>query len=117
MVSFYQLNNLWYSNRLTLLFCTLNKKEVIMSQPSKIAELGILNILNQMKNPLTNIRLCVDMLGDNNCVEDNNCREIIKNSAINLENSIRDLCTSFADLGVTIHLESEKTQFETLGVD
>ncbi len=85
-----------------------------MSQESKIAQLGILNILNQMKNPLTNIRLCVDMLENDNCSDVANCNHIIKTSAISLENSIRDLVTSFADLGVTIHLEADKTEFHSL---
>lgn len=78
-----------------------------MSQPSKIAQLGIINILNQMKNPLTTIRLCVDMMEDDNCKDQDNCNLIIKKSAISLENSIRDLCTSFAELGITIHLETD----------
>lgn len=78
-----------------------------MSQPSKIAQLGILNILNQMKNPLTNIRLCVDMLENTSDTEALRCREIIKTSAISLEDSIRDLCQSFDDLGVIIHLETD----------
>ena len=84
-----------------------------MSQPSKIAQLGILNILNQMKNPLTNIRLCVDMLEEKDCGDVANCKHIIKNSAISLENSIRDLCTSFAELGVSIHLEAHNTDFQS----
>ena len=82
-----------------------------MSQPSKIAQLGILNILNQMKNPLTNIRLCVDMLEKDDCSDVTNCNHIIKSSAISLENSIRDLCTSFAELGLTIHLEADNSNF------
>ena len=77
-----------------------------MSQPSKIAQLGILNILNQMKNPLTNIRLCVDMLEENDSADLANCNKIIKTSAISLENSIRDLCTSFAEIGLSIHVDS-----------
>ena len=77
-----------------------------MSLPSKIAQLGILNILNQMKNPLTNIRLCVDMMEEDDCKDVDHCNQIIKSSAISLENSIRDLCTSFAELGVTIHLDT-----------
>ena len=80
-----------------------------MTQQSKIAQLGILNILNQMKNPLTNIRLCIDMLENNECKDKADCNEIIKNSAISLENSIRDLCTSFDELGFTIHLETDRT--------
>ena len=87
-----------------------------MSQPSKIAQLGVLNILNQMKNPLTNIRLCIDMLEDG-CYDVANCNHIIKTSAISLENSIRDLCTSFAELGLTIHLNVDKTELHLLHKD
>ena len=85
-----------------------------MTQQSKIAQLGILNILNQMKNPLTNIRLCVDMLENNESKDADNCNEIIKNSAISLENSIRDLCTSFDELGVTIHLETNRPSLQPM---
>ena len=88
-----------------------------MTQQSKIAELGILNILNQMKNPLTNIRLCVDMLENKECGDKANCNEIIKNSAISLENSIRDLCTSFDELGVTIHLDTDKSRLQYLDIE
>ena len=88
-----------------------------MTQQSKIAQLGILNILNQMKNPLTNIRLCVDMLEDKECRDTANCNEIIKNSAISLENSIRDLCTSFTELGVTIHLETSTYSLEYTDIE
>lgn len=88
-----------------------------MTQQSKIAELGILNILNQMKNPLTNIRLCVDMLENKECRDKANCNEIIKNSAISLENSIRDLCTSFDELGVTIHLDTDKSRLQYMDIE
>ena len=85
-----------------------------MSKESKIAQLGILNILNQMKNPLTNIRLSLDILENDIDADSIKYREIIKNSAISLEDSIRDLCDSFADLGVTIHLETDNTVLESL---
>ena len=88
-----------------------------MSKESKIAQLGILNILNQMKNPLTNIRLSLDMLEHSTENERIKYREIIKNSAISLEDSIRDLCQSFGDLGVTIHLETDSTGLESLRLE
>lgn len=78
-----------------------------MSHQSKIAELGVLNILNQMKNPLTNIRLCAEMMES----EDKECikySEIIKNSAIKLEDSIRDICNSFAVLKLSIHMQTNE---------
>ena len=88
-----------------------------MSKPSKIAQLGILNILNQMKNPLTNIRLSIDMLENDKDADRSKYRDIIKNSAISLEDSIRDLCQSFGDLGVTIHLETDSTGLESLHLE
>ena len=81
-----------------------------MGKKSKIAELGMLNILYQMKNPLTNIRLSIEELeSGSNCDNREACHTIIKNSAISLENSIRDLCRSFSELGVTIHIEEDVT--------
>lgn len=88
-----------------------------MSKPSIIAQLGILNILNQMKNPLTNIRLSLNMLENDTDVDRDKYQEIIKNSAISLEDSIRDLCQSFEDLGVTIHLETDSTSLKTLQLE
>ncbi len=85
-----------------------------MSKPSIIAQLGILNILNQMKNPLTNIRLSIEMLETGEEPDKVKYMDIIKNSAINLEDAIRDLCKSFEDVGVIIHLEADHTQFEAL---
>jgi nitrogen-specific signal transduction histidine kinase len=84
-----------------------------MGHQSKIAELGVLSILNQMKNPLTNIRLCIDMLESE--VEDKECtkyREIIKKSAISLEESIRDFCNSFSELNLSIHMQTNQSLFE-----
>ena len=81
-----------------------------MGKQSKIAEIGVLNILNQMKNPLTNIRLSIEAIenGQDN-IDDNDCHTIIKNSAIKLEKSIRDLCRSFNELGMSIHIEQDHT--------
>ena len=79
-----------------------------MGKQSKIAELGMLNILYQMKNPLTNIRLAVEMLEkEQDKLIERDCHEIIKNSAVALEESIRDLCRSFNELGVSIHIEQD----------
>lgn len=81
-----------------------------MGKQSKIAEIGILNILNQMKNPLTNIRLCLESIEKGqDKPADQDCLCIIKNSAIKLEDSIRDLCKSFNELGMSIHIEQDHT--------
>ena len=81
-----------------------------MGKKSKIAELGMLNILYQMKNPITNIRLSLEELeSGSECDNCQACHDIIRNSAISLENSIRELCNSFKDLGVSIHIEEDVT--------
>ena len=67
-----------------------------------------------MKNPLTNIRLSIEMLETGEEPDKVKYIDIIKNSAINLEDAIRDLCKSFEDVGVIIHLEADHTQFEAL---
>lgn len=77
---------------------------------SKIAQIGILHILNQMKNPLTNIMLCVEIMESRqNEAEDMDCAGIIRNSAKALENSIRDLVNSFNDLGISVHLDEDNS--------
>ena len=82
-----------------------------MGKQSKIAEIGILNILNQMKNPLTNIRLSLEAIENGqDKILDKDCHTIIKNSAVKLENSIRDLCRSFNELGMSIHIEQDYTE-------
>ena len=81
-----------------------------MGKQSKIAEMGVLNILNQMKNPLTNIRLCLESIEKGQeASADKDCLGIIKNSAIKLEDAIRDLCNSFDELGMSIHIEQDQT--------
>ncbi len=82
-----------------------------MQQESKLAEIGILNILNQMKNPLTNIRLSVEMM-ESGKADPRESGAIIKNSAISLEASIRDLCRSFSELGISIHLGDDHSTYQ-----
>lgn len=81
-----------------------------MDHQSKIAQIGILNILHQMKNPLTNIRLSVEMM-EAGKTDPAQYQSIIKNSAISLEASIRDLCRSFSELGISIHLGEDHSTF------
>ncbi len=88
-----------------------------MSKESKIAQLGILNILEHMKNPLTNIRLSLDMLEYEIDADRTKYRDIIKKSTISLEESIKDLCKSFDDLGVTIHIETDSPNLDSLHID
>jgi len=82
-----------------------------MKTESKIAELGMMNILSQLKNPLTNIRLCLEMLESGNSAEDPQVYySIIKNSSLEIESSIQDICTTFRDLGMALHVEVPNNQ-------
>ncbi|MEO6537939.1 MAG: histidine kinase dimerization/phospho-acceptor domain-containing protein [Ferruginibacter sp.] len=78
-----------------------------MDSESKIAELGMLNMLYEMKNPLTNIRLSLEFLEAGTANDPKEYYSIIKKSALNIESSIRELCKSFNDLGITIHIGSD----------
>ena len=81
-----------------------------MSSKSEIARMGIVNILNDMKNPLTNIKLCMEMIeSDHHENEGKNCNDIIKKNTEKLEASIRDLVKSFEYLGISVHLAEDKT--------
>lgn len=80
-----------------------------MKTASKIAELGMMNILYQIKNPLTNIRLCLELLESNPIVHNQQTYyAIIKKSTAEIETSIKDICSSFHDLGISLHVETEK---------
>ena len=82
-----------------------------MKQECKIAELGMLDMLFEMKNPITNIRLCLELLesGEGN-VDPKNFYKIIKSSAIDIEESIRTLCNSFHENGFSLYMDSEPTE-------
>ena len=88
------------------------KSNVVRKGKSSIAQIGILHILNQMKNPLTNIMLCLEMIENNQQDIDNegkDCHEIIKTSSKALESSIRDLIKSFNDLGISVQLGEDRS--------
>lgn len=82
-----------------------------MRQECKIAELGMLDMLFEMKNPITNIRLCLELLeaGDG-AVDPTNFYKIIKSSAIDIEDSIRILCNSFHENGFSLYMDSAPTE-------
>ena len=79
-----------------------------MKQECKIAELGMLNMLFEMKNPITNIRLCLELLEAEECnIDPKNFYKIIKSSAIDIEDSIKTLCNSFHENGFSLYMDSE----------
>ncbi|MEO6127877.1 MAG: histidine kinase dimerization/phospho-acceptor domain-containing protein [Ferruginibacter sp.] len=80
---------------------------------SKIAELGMIDILYEIKNPLTNIRLALEFLEAGVVSsETQGFYDIIKNSAVKIESSVRDLCNSYHDLGMTLHLPPDTKELE-----
>ncbi|MBS1756086.1 MAG: hypothetical protein JSU03_02285 [Bacteroidetes bacterium] len=80
---------------------------------SKIAELGMIDILYEIKNPLTNIGLALEFLeAEKVPVETQIFYDIIKNSALKIENSIKELCKSYHDLGITLHLPPDTKKFK-----
>ena len=84
-----------------------------MKTESKIAEMGMINILHQIKNPLANISLCLELLESGSGSQDPKVYyTIMKNSSMAIESSIRDICTTFHDLGITLHVEVPKPEIE-----
>ena len=84
-----------------------------MHKESKILELGMINMLYDIKNPLTNIRLCLDLLESGSHKQDPVVYYgIMKESAIKIETYIRELCGSFHELGITLHIPPDTTAIE-----
>ncbi len=76
---------------------------------SKLAEMGLIKILSEIKTPLTNITLCIDLLQKDNAAENKHVYyEIMKNSTHTIENSVKDLCKSFSDLGISIYMPPDE---------
>ncbi len=80
-----------------------------MDKECKIAELGMMDMLYEIKNPLTNIRLALELLESGNGEDPTVYYTIIKNSAIDIEGSIKELCNSFSELGFTLHITPDPT--------
>ena len=84
-----------------------------MKNESKIAELGMINMLTQIKNPITNIRLCLELLESDTVAKNQKVYYgIMRASTRAIELSIRDICNSFHDLGITIHVGTDITNLE-----
>lgn len=82
---------------------------------SKIAQMGIVKVLSEIKTPLTNIKLCLDLLQKDAVVENQHVYfEILKNSTASIENAVTDLCNSFNDLGIAIHLPPDENHLESM---
>ncbi len=83
-----------------------------MKQECKIAELGMLDMLFEIKNPITNIRLCLELLeSENSPVDPQKFYKIIKSSAIDIEESVRTLCNTFHENGFSLYIDSEPIEF------
>lgn len=78
--------------------------------------MGIVKVLSEIKTPLTNIKLCLDLLQKDAVVENQHVYfEILKNSTTAIETAVKDLCNSFNDLGIAIHIPPDQNKLESLG--
>lgn len=83
---------------------------------SKLAEMGLIKILSEIKTPLTNITLCIELLQNDDVTENKHVYyEIMKKSAHTIEDSVKDLCKSFSDLGISIYMPPDETMLDSIG--
>ncbi|MEP6711253.1 MAG: hypothetical protein ABJA37_02500 [Ferruginibacter sp.] len=76
---------------------------------SKIAKMGMINMLSEIKNPLTNIRLCIELLESGDHTNDTKgYYAIIKNNALKIETSIRDIYATFKEHGFALYLPGDE---------
>ena len=78
-----------------------------MENTCKIAEVGLIGMLHEMNNPLTNIKLCLELLESAPAHLREVYYSIIKKSADVMESSIKDIYSSFVENGFSLHMEPE----------
>lgn len=82
---------------------------------SKIAQMGIVKVLSEIKTPLTNIKLCLDLLEKDAVVENQHVYfEILKNSTSAIETAVNELCNSFNDLDIAIHIPPDQHRLDSM---
>ncbi len=82
------------------------------SKISPLAKLGIVDMLNEMKTPITNIKLCVELLESDHEDHERDYHVMIKNNAVKLESRLRELLNTFYHLGISVHLAEDKTPIQ-----
>jgi nitrogen-specific signal transduction histidine kinase len=75
-----------------------------MENSCKIAETGLVGMLHEMNNPLTNIKLCMDLLESCNEEKKEEYYGIINKNIDNLKTAIQQLSNSFISEGFALHL-------------
>lgn len=88
----------------------------MMENYCKIAETGLVGMLQEMKNPLTNINLCLELLESGGAVQHADYYAIIKKSALEMESSIREICSCFLDQGFALQLAPLPLVPETVNI-
>ena len=82
-----------------------------MDSSNKIAAAGLVNMLNEINNPITNIKLCLELL--QNCSED--AREtyysILKRSVEIIEMSLKDISNAFVNEDYRVMIDSRDEFF------
>ena len=77
-----------------------------MDTAGKLATMGFVGMLSEMKNPLTSIRLCIDLLESGGQPGEDYMSIIKKNAAV-LEKDIVEMCNYFNDGRFSIKIEDE----------
>ncbi len=77
-----------------------------MDTAGKLATMGLVGMLSEMKNPLTSIKLCIDLIesGDGDREE---YLAMIKKNAGTLEKDILEMCNYFNEGRFSIKIEDE----------
>lgn len=79
-----------------------------MKQTQTITRLGVNHTLEQMRNPLTNIVLCVDILAEGTTEEEKHAYyATIKHSVLKLELAIKEVCTFLKEQEIDAASEDE----------
>jgi hypothetical protein len=77
-----------------------------MDTGGKLATMGLVGMLSEMKNPLTSIRLCIDLI-ESGAEPERDYFEMIKKNAATLEKDLIEMCNYFNDGRFSLKIEHE----------
>ena len=77
-----------------------------MDTARKLATMGLVGMLSEMKNPLTSIKLCIDLI-ESGAEPEQDYFEMIRKNAATLEKNIIEMCNYFNDGRFSIHIEND----------
>lgn len=82
-----------------------------MEQRCKIAQEGMINMLQDMRNPLANIELSLELLQlEHSADQESACYNIIQKNTNRIAHSIHELCKCFFEQGFTLCISTENDE-------